>query len=102
MKTGRRLLLERCYLLAQFVECAAAIKDRTEAVRTFARRLQVLAFIVPASQAAGGIAATIEMFKRIRLLALGGIGTVGAVACATCALTCLKSANEHHFAPTKS
>jgi hypothetical protein len=65
------------------------IKDRAEAARMLARRLEILAFIVPASEAAEGLAATIEMLKRIqpemapllgRALAAARLGTPRAAA----------------------
>lgn len=53
-------------IACRLIECTAVIKDRTEAARTIARRLEILTFIVPASEAAEGLTATIEMFKRLR------------------------------------
>ena len=53
-------------IACRLVECAAVIKDRAEAARTLAHRLEILAFIIPASEAADGFASTIEMLRRIQ------------------------------------
>lgn len=52
-------------LACRLIECTAVVKDRAEAARTLARRLEILAFIVPASSAEG-LASNIEMLKRIQ------------------------------------
>jgi hypothetical protein len=61
-KSSRSIFEIACHL----VECTAVIKDRAEASRTLARRLEILAFVIPASEAADGLVATIEMLKRIQ------------------------------------
>lgn len=53
-------------LRCRLIECTAVIKDRAEAARTLARRLEILAFIVPASEVAEGLASNIETLKRIQ------------------------------------
>ena len=53
-------------LACRLIECAAIVKDRSEAARTLARRLEILAFIIPVSEAAEGLASNIEMLKRIQ------------------------------------
>lgn len=53
-------------IACRLVECTAAIEDRGEAARTLARRMETLAFIVPASDAADGVEATLGMLKRIK------------------------------------
>jgi hypothetical protein len=53
-------------IVCRLIECTTVIKDRAEAARTLARRLEILAFIIPASEAAEGLASTIEMLKRVR------------------------------------
>ena len=53
-------------LACRLIECTAVMKDRTDAARTLARRLEILAFIIPASEAAEGLASNIEMLKRIQ------------------------------------
>ena len=53
-------------IACRLVECTAVMKDRAEAARTLARRLEILAFIIPASEAAEGLASNIEMLKRIQ------------------------------------
>jgi hypothetical protein len=53
-------------IVCQLIECTAVIKDRTQAARTLARRMEILAFIIPVSEAAAGLASTIEMLKRIQ------------------------------------
>jgi hypothetical protein len=53
-------------IVCRLIECTAVIKDRAEAGRTLASRLEILAFIVPASRAAEGLASTIEMLRRIQ------------------------------------
>ena len=37
-------------IVCRLIECTAAIKDRAEAARTLARRLEILAFIIPATR----------------------------------------------------
>jgi len=53
-------------IACRLVECTAVMKDRAEAARTLARRLEILAFITPVSEAAEGLASNIEMLKRIQ------------------------------------
>ena len=53
-------------IACRLVECTAVMKDRAEAARTLARRLEILALITPASEATGGLASNIEMLKRIQ------------------------------------
>jgi len=53
-------------LVCRLIECTAAIKDRAEAGLVLARRLEILAFIVPVSEAAEGLASDIEVLKRIQ------------------------------------
>jgi hypothetical protein len=53
-------------IACRLIECTAVTKDRAEATRTLARRLEILSSIVPASEAAEGLVATIEMLKRIQ------------------------------------
>ena len=53
-------------IVCRLIECTAVIKDRGEAARTLARRLEILAFLIPVSEAADGLVATIEMLKRIQ------------------------------------
>jgi hypothetical protein len=53
-------------IACRLIECTAVIKDRAEATRTLARRMEILTFIVPASEAAEGLASTIEALKRIQ------------------------------------
>ena len=45
-------------IVCRLVECTAVMKDRAEAARTLARRLEILAFITPASEAAEGLASS--------------------------------------------
>jgi hypothetical protein len=52
-------------IVARLVECAAVIQDRAEARRTLARRLEMLAFIMPAS-AAEGLVSALETLKRVQ------------------------------------
>lgn len=52
--------------MCRLIECAAVIKDRSEAARTLARRLEILAVLIPASEAADDLLSTIEMLKRIQ------------------------------------
>ena len=53
-------------IVCRLVQCTAVMKDRADAARTLARRLEILAFITPASEAAEGLASNIEMLKRIQ------------------------------------
>jgi hypothetical protein len=53
-------------IVCRLIECAAVIKDRGEAARTLARRLEILAFIIPVSAAADGVVSAIETLKRIQ------------------------------------
>lgn len=53
-------------IVARLVECAAVIQDRNEARQTLARRLEILAFIVPASESIGGFLSAIEKLKRVQ------------------------------------
>lgn len=53
-------------IVCRLIECTAVIKDRAEAARTLARRLEILAFVIPVSEAAEGLTSTIEMLKRVR------------------------------------
>jgi hypothetical protein len=53
-------------LVCRLTECTVLMKDRGEAARTLARRLEILAVVVPALDAAEGLASIIETLKRIR------------------------------------
>jgi hypothetical protein len=53
-------------VVCRLVECAAATDDRAEAAQTLARQLEALAFIIPVSDGAEGLASTIEVLKRIQ------------------------------------
>jgi hypothetical protein len=53
-------------IVARLAECAAVIHDRDEASRTLARRLEILAFIMPASDAMAGLANAIDTLKRVQ------------------------------------
>ena len=53
-------------IVARLVECVAAIQDRDEARRTLARRLEILAFIMLASDEMARLASAIETLKRVQ------------------------------------
>ena len=53
-------------IACRLLECSAVGRDRAEASRTLARRLEILAFIIPASEAAEGLASGLEILKRIQ------------------------------------
>jgi hypothetical protein len=42
------------------------MKDREDAARTLARRLEILSFIIPPSEATDGLASIIKTLKRIQ------------------------------------